>query len=329
MEIYVLPSLIAICLKLAIFARYHNSLRRENLNLGVFFLAALFLNIIEFVAISPDFSAQTNLLILSAYYCSCVFFLHAHVNLCLEYSQFSWNLRLIKIGMNILLALLVIAIIFNRNLIAGAIPTGLTITKVEGSYYWLIQFYLLFFILFGAVLLVVGSRKLSSNLGRQRCFVMLISTLPPAMVASGVLISQELGYETSAAIFLSFALTIMLCVLVYAEEKTRLFRLLTIVPFTKERKLHKQLLNRITACLSINDDPSKNNSINLREMMKELEGNVVEHVLDYYKGNQKLTASALGVSEATVSRRARAVNGKLEKKQQGSNYENDSMRITQ
>ena len=41
-------------------------------------------------------------------------------------------------------------------------------------------------------------------------------------------------------------------------------------------------------------------------MMKELENSVVEHVLGYYGGNQKKAASALGVSEATLSRRARA-----------------------
>jgi len=328
-EIYILPSLIAICLKLAIFMRYHESLRRENLNLGVFFLAALILNIIEFLAISPDFSAETNLLVLSSYYCASVFFLHAHVNLCLEYSEFKWNLRTIKTGMNVLLALLVVSIIFNRNIIAGAIQLDIALTKIEGPYYWVIQFYLLSFIFFGAGLLASGSRKLSSNLGRQRCFVMLVSTFPPALVTVGVLVSQELGYNSSAAIFLSLALTIMLCILVYAEEKTRLFRLLTFVPFTKERKLHKQLLNQITDCLAIDDNPAQTTSLNLKEMMKELEGAVVEHVLDYYNGNQKSTASALGVSEATVSRRARAVNRKGKVETSDSDYDNDSMRITQ
>lgn len=123
----------------------------------------------------------------------------------------------------------------------------------------------------------------------------------------------------------------MLGVLVYAEEKSRLFKLLTFIPFTRERKLHKKILAQITDCIAINDDPSTQQSINLKHMMREFEGLVVEHVLDYYGGNQKRTASALGVSEATVSRRARAVTArKLEQESssEAGDLIQDSIRIT-
>ncbi len=309
--------------------RYHESLRRENFNLGIFFIAVFFLNIVEFVAFRPEFSEQTALLILAAYYCCVVFIVHGYVSLCLEYSEFNWHLPKVKLVMNLLLAFLVVSQIFDRSLIDSAIvtPGGLALTKVEGSSYWIVQLYLLGFVSFGVGLLLRGFTKLQSNLSRQRCFVMLISTLPAVAVAMIVVVAQEFGSTITAAIVLSLAFTVMLGVLVYAEEKTRLFRLLTFVPFTKERKLHKQLLDQITNCISIYDDPTQNSSLNLKSMMKDLEGTVVEHVLEYYGGNQKLTASALGVSEATVSRRARAVNRKPQ--EEAIDYASDSIRITQ
>lgn len=331
MELLLFPSLFAICLKIAIFMRYHDSLRRENLNLGIFFIAVFLLNIVEFIAFRPEFSEQTALLILAAYYCCVVFIVHGYVSLCLEYSEFTWHLPKVKLAMNVLLAFLVVSLIFDRSIIDSAVvtPGGLALTKVEGSSYWIVQLYLLGFVSFGAGLLFLGFAKLRSNLSRQRCFVMLISTLPAAAIAVVVVIAQELGSTITAAIVMSLAFTLMLGVLVYAEEKTRLFRLLTFVPFTRERKLHKQLLDRITNCISINDDPSQNSALNLKSMMKDLEGTVVKHVLDYYGGNQKLTARALGVSEATVSRRARAANRKSQEKDLTPVYTPDSIRITQ
>lgn len=329
MDLVFVPALLAICLKLVIFVRYHDSLRKENLNLGIFFVAILYLNIIEFFAIDTQLSEQTALQILTAYYCGVIFIIHGFVNLSLEYSEFNWKLREIRLLMNVLLAIMILAIIFSRDIIAGTTPTEISLTKIAGPYYWTIQVYLIVFVTAGLTLLAIGIKTLSSNLSRQRCFVMLISALPPALVSFAIIIVQQFGSDLTSAVVQSLAFTLMLCILVYAEEKSRLFRLLTIVPFTKERKLHKQLLAQITECITINDDPTKNSSLNLKEMMKELEGTVVEHVLDYYDGNQKYTASALGVSEATVSRRARAVNGKVDSRQNRANYENGSIRITQ
>ena len=128
---------------------------------------------------------------------------------------------------------------------------------------------------------------------------------------------------------MSFAFTVMLSILVYAEEKARLFRLLTFIPYTRERKLHKQLLSQVTDCIAINDNPAEQQSIHLRQMMREFEGSVVEHVLDYYGGNQKKTASALGVSEATVSRRARAYASQHKTTPAPAAYIPDSVRITE
>ncbi len=308
--------------------RYHESLWNENFNLGILFIAVLLLNIAELTAIKPEYTEQTALVVLTAYYCCLVFFIHGYVNLCFEYSEVKWNLPKIKLGMNVLLAFMVVSIIFNRSIIASAVATDVSLTKVEGDQYWIFQLYLLAFLPLGIGLLVHGFRKLRSNLSRQRCLVMLISMFPVISVGFIVLIAQEMGSTLTAAVILSFAFTLMLGMLVYTEEKTRLFRLLTFVPFTKERKLHKQLLSQITNCISINDDPSQNSSLNLKAMMKELEGTVVEHVLEYYGGNQKLTASALSVSEATVSRRARAVTRRNEQKDISQDYSTDSIRIT-
>ncbi|MCH8175553.1 MAG: hypothetical protein IIC59_10265, partial [Proteobacteria bacterium] len=109
MELLVLPSFLAICIKLGIFARYHSSLRRENINLGVFFFAVLFLNIAELLSIKAEFSPNTLMLILLAFDCAVIFIIHSYINLCLEYSKFSWQTPRIKIALNVVLAGMIVA----------------------------------------------------------------------------------------------------------------------------------------------------------------------------------------------------------------------------
>ncbi|MDP6651437.1 MAG: helix-turn-helix domain-containing protein, partial [Gammaproteobacteria bacterium] len=178
-------------------------------------------------------------------------------------------------------------------------------------------------------LLVWGLKHTTSNVNRQKCLVTLISTFTPSIIAIGIIVAMALDYDVNGVIFMSLSLTLTLALMVYAEEKTRLFHLLTFVPFTKERKLHKQLLRQVTECIAINDDPASQQSIQLKQMMRDFEGVVVEHVLDYYGGNQKKTASALGVSEATLSRRARACAWQHAKQSSEQTYSTDSVRITQ
>lgn len=306
MELLVLPSLLAIGLKIAIFMRYHGSLRRENINLGIFFLAIFFLNFAELFSIEADYSHAVLLQILLAYYCCVVFVIHAYINLCLDYSEFKWHVGRIKTALNIALPLLIVALIASRGIVSDVVPTAYSLTRIAGEFYWIFQVYALGGLIFAVSCLVYGLRKSDSNLLRQRCLIVLISTTAPVLTTFGVIGAMAAGVEVNAAIFMSLALTAMLGMMIYAEEKTRLFRLLTFIPYTKERKLHKQLLAHVTDCIAINDDPAQQQSLNLKQMMREFEGSVVEHVLSYYGGNQKKTASALGVSEATVSRRARA-----------------------
>lgn len=310
MEMLLLPALLAIVIKIAIFIRYGESLLRDNINLALFLIAACFLNLIEMFGYEDNYQGNTMLVILLAYYCSATFLIHSYLNLAIQFSGFTWRLITVRRVLNALLALMVINIIFNRNLIAGGEYTDITITRVPGSAYWIIQAYLIFGIILGTTLLTRGYKRLSSNHARQRCFVMLLSTLPPIMVTFAILGTMAAGSSITAAQFMPVAITAMLGMIVYAEEKTRLFKLLAMVPYSRERKLHNQVIAKLTDCVSISDNPQLENSLNLKQMMREFEGSVVEHTVGYYSGNQKMAAQALGVSEATISRRARALHSK-------------------
>lgn len=310
MELVLIPSLLAICLKIAIFMRYHESLHRENLNLGLFFFAVFALNLVELIILNQDYNQQTNLLLLLAYYCCAVCVIHAYVNIALQYSGFRWQLARIKIVLNFLLGLLITGLILDRSIIAGVQVADFSLTKIAGANYWLFQAYAVGCSLFALALLIHGIRHIRSNVSKQQCVVLLLSTTLPVLVTISIIGLQAIGVEITAVLFMSFALTLMLGVMVVAEEKSRLFRLLTFIPLTKERRLHKRLLAQVSGCIALNDDPAQEQSLNLKQMMKNFEGLLIEHMLDYYEGNQKLTANALGVSEATVSRRARAVTRK-------------------
>lgn len=329
MDVLILPSLLAISLKIGIFIRYQNSLRRENLSLGIFFLSVFLINIVELLGINQDFPEQTMMLFLLSFYCCTIFIIHAYIGLALDYSQFKWHSSKIKTGLNLVLALLLVGLIFDRSIIAGVEAAGPSLTKVPGENYWIFQLYVVGGLFFALGLLIRGLTQLTSNIGRQQCLVILLSTSTPVLITFMVIGLQSLGVQITSVIFLSLSFTVMVAIMVFAEEKTRLFHLLTFVPFTRERKLHKQLLTHITDCIAINDDPAAQQPIQLKQMMREFEGSVVEHVLGYYGGNQKKAASALGVSEATVSRRARARARARQHHTQLLDYSTDSVRITE
>lgn len=308
MEPFLLPALFAITLKIAIFFRYSESLRNSNFNLALFFIAACALNFIELFGFEAHYQGTTMLTVLLAYYCAAVLTIHGYLNLALHYSEFSWRLPQTKFILNALLAVMIINIIFNRHIIAGAEFTSITITRVAGSTYWLFQAYAIAGLCAGTLILINGFKTLPSSLSRQRCFVILLSSLPPILVTLAVLAIMASGLQITAALLMPIAISLMLGIIVYAEEKTRLFQLLTLVPYSAERKLHKLLIHKMTHFLLMDGDTSTQPELNLKHLMKDLEISVVEHVIHYYNGNQKLAAKALGVSEATISRRARAMN---------------------
>ena len=313
MEMLLLPALLAIVIKIVIFIRYGESLLHNNINLALFLITACFLNLIELLGYEDNYQGNTMLVILLAYYCCAALLTHSYLNLAISFSGFNWRLPMVRRVLNASLALMVLNIIFNRHLIAGAEYTDIAITRVAGSTYWIVQAYLVLGIMLGTTVLVRGYLSLNSNHARQRCLVMLLSTLPPIIVTLAILGCMAAGSTVTAAQFMPVAITMMLGMIIYAEEKTGLFKLLTMVPYSRERKLHKQVLEKLTNCISINDDPQSENALNLKQMMREFEGNIVEHTVGYYSGNQKMAAQALGVSEATISRRARALHSKAVK----------------
>ena len=305
-----LPALLAIVIKIVIFIRYGESLLHNNINLALFLITACFLNLIELFGYEDYYQGNTMLVILLAYYCCAALLTHSYLNLAISFSGFNWRLPMVRRVLNASLALMVLNIIFNRHLIAGAEYADIAITRVAGSTYWIVQAYLVLGIMLGTTVLVRGYLSLNSNHARQRCLVMLLSTLPPIIVTLAILGCMAAGSTVTAAQFMPVAITMMLGMIIYAEEKTGLFKLLTMVPYSRERKLHKQVLEKLTNCISINDDPQSENALNLKQMMREFEGNIVEHTVGYYRDNQKMAAQALGVSEATISRRARALHSK-------------------
>jgi len=310
MEMLLLPALLAIVIKIVIFIRYGESLLHNNINLALFLIAACVLNLIELFGYEDNYQGNTMLVILLAYYCCAALLIHSYLSLAISFSGFNWHLPMVRRLLNASLALMILNIIFNRHLIAGGEYTDIAITRVAGSTYWIVQAYLVLGIMLGTTVLVRGYLSLNSNHARQRCFVMLLSTLPPIIVTLVILGCMAAGRTVTAAQFMPVAITVMLGIIIYAEEKTGLFKLLTMVPYSRERKLHKQVLKKLTDCISINADPQSENSLNLKQMMREFEGNIVEHTVGYYSGNQKMAAQALGVSEATISRRARALSAK-------------------
>ena len=304
MEIYALPSAIALAIKFWLFVRARHVLFEENIVLGLFLAALFCLNLFELIAFSYVNDLPNARPVLLLYYTSILLIIASFINLSSCLSGLSifyqpWLYYSLVGGLSLLL--------FGSDLlIAGVQSIDYSITRIPGEYYWVIQVYIVGGLLVPLTLLSVGAIRQNQRFQRRRCLVVLLGFFPTILSAIGVAVLMQLGYKINASVLISCTITFFLMVLIITENKTAQFNLLRWVPFTQERRQFKASYSLVLDALS---QTHYEQPIQLKERLQQLEDQIIELAVLSTGGNQARAAEQLGISKSTLNRKLKNKTG--------------------
>lgn len=299
MTFYAIPSFCAIIIK-AWLLWQGRSRARENGALIILLGAFLALNLVEFamfmLANRPDQIAW----LIHLYYFAATLSAAAVLNLFL---YLTGNAKSILARANVAIAIFFIAIsLMPGVMVAGVENIGYSWMRIPGPLYIVWAVYAVSTLLFGVFLLLSGYQRSKDALQRRRCLAVLLGLLPGICCAIGTIVLMLLGVKINATVVLSSALIFFLVALIYSEQRYGLFKILALVPFTEEYTLRAELASLLrnieSSAFGSADDP------NFKDHIKRIESLYVDLAIIANGGNKTHAAQALGISNATLHRKA-------------------------
>ncbi len=302
MDFHVLPSVMALLVKVWLCINVRKTFQRENITLASFLVSLFFLNLIELTSfhyISSDLSVQR--IVLNLYYVSLIFTIATFFCLSVFLSYAS---RLNRPILVLALATLIsIAVCFTDLIISGVKPIAYSGTRIPGQYYWIIQLYVVCALIASAILLIAGVLNLEERLARVRCGIVLAAFLPTILSIIAVAALMEMGLEINATMWVSSGTTLFLLVIIYTEDRFDLFKLLEKIPFTEENKKSKAHYNSLRKLFFNSQYGSK---VDLRELLQNIEDAILENALAS-GATQEEAAKKLGLPKTTFSRKIKHI----------------------
>lgn len=299
MTFYIVPSIFAVLIK-AWLLWWQRSKSKENGALILLLGALLLMNIIEFSSFMLLDSPRLIAWLMHAYYCATAFAAAAILNLFL-YLIGGTTAQLTKI--NWVLAAIIIALsAIPGAVIAGIENIGYTFIRIPGTLYIVWAVYIVSTLLFGVFLLLNGYRSRKDSLQRRRCLAVLLGLMPLICSAIGIVVLMLSGVKVNGTVILSCSVIFFLVALIYSEQRHALFRLLAHVPFTEEYALRSELANQVRKIES-NAFGGADQS-NFKDQIKKIESLYIDLAIIANDGNKTHAAAALGISSATLHRKA-------------------------
>ncbi|MGI9287186.1 MAG: histidine kinase N-terminal 7TM domain-containing protein [Pseudomonadales bacterium] len=300
MTFYAIPSFCAIIIKAWLLWR-GRSTAPENNALILLISALLVMNLVEFsMFMLSDSPREIALAVLNLYYFSAAFTAATILNLflCLtaneakNLKQFNWALAAIVGSISLIPGVVV----------AGVEYIGYTFMRVPGTLYVVWAVYIVSTLLFSVYLLLSGYKNNTNTLQRRRCLAVLLGLLPFICTAIGVIFLMIGGIKINATVVLSSAAIFFLVALIYSEQRHGLFKLLASVPFTEEYALRAELANQVRNIES--NAFGGADQINFKDQIKKIESLYIDLAIIANDGNKTHAAAALGISNATLHRKA-------------------------
>lgn len=293
---YAIPSFCAIIIKAWLLWR-GKSQAGENGALILLLGALLSLNMVEFnMFILPQEIAW----LMHLYYCAAVFAAASILNLflCLT-GDSTTNLKKIN---GVLAVIIGAGSLVPGVIIAGVENIGYTFMRIPGTLYIVWAVYIVSTLLFSVILLIAGYRSSKDVLQRRRCLAILLGLLPFICIAIAVIFLMIAGVRINATVILSSAVIFFLFALIYSEQRYGLFKILARVPFTEEYALRTELVNQVKNIESnVFGSPGE---IAFKDQIKKIESLYIDLAIIANDGNKTHAATALGISNATLHRKA-------------------------
>jgi len=298
MNLLILPSLIALGIKVWLFSVSRLALFRDNPHLA-FFLCALFgLNLAELsLFLMKNDPAGASPVIMS-YYAAAIFSAAAYLILAI------WVIWHTKFITNLLVAsaLIMSALVFIPDFfISGAQSIGYSITRIPGEYYIWLQIYLIAFMMLAIAISVYGIIAGKNKRVQKRSLIVLIATSPMAVAATLIILIMIMGYQVNATVILSLLTSLTLVILIYAEKQYRMFKFLSYVPYTEENRIRNQislLVNETIDSLFLNEE-----TLDFKDISAKFEAAVIDMAIQATNGNKTQAAKLLQIGKATLHRK--------------------------
>jgi len=303
---FALPSLTALIIQFWIILKTNQrTLLKESKPIGFLFFAILIISGIEFSTYTN--LASPSLFFMKIYYVACFIGLAAIVSQALKISGVvKINSYLTIQVITVTCVLLSILMLTTDILISGFEYISYSYTRKSGSFYFLVQLYLISTIIFSLALLYLGTKNKNKTNARRSKFL-LVSISPLLIVAFATITFMQFGIKINTSLIFPIMMTYFSLLLLQTEKEESLFSLLMKVPFSKESQSFNQIAGEIKQFL-IDTEVSitKKNSgseLSLKSLTSSIENLIVEHAVLLNEGSQIKAASLLGVSSSSICRK--------------------------
>lgn len=302
MSIFALPSFIAILMKIFFAAHFRQNFRSDSV-LALLFLSLLTLNVIEFCSFFVIEQAAHFVWLMRTYYAGSIL---AAVSLLIFCIRLAGIHKPLLVNVLLILGFAIATVCATPGWVVDSVSViGITATRVPGPLFDIHPTFIALALSLCVYILFYGYRTQKSCIDRRRCLLILIALMPVIAPVLIVLVAMSLGYYINAVTVLSTGtIAFMLCIAAYSE-RDKVFQLLSLVPLTREKEIaskSKRLSQYLNRCAF---DHNLGGHL-FQEARAEMEACLVEVSLWAADDNRALAARRLGISRATLVRKARA-----------------------
>jgi regulatory Fis family protein len=293
MSIYAIPSFFALVIKAWLLWYSQKALLENNRSLGFLLLALFCLNFAEFNLFFFIDRPDEAMGWMRFYWVSVVLSVSGFLYLSGVLSGYFINYKYIAS-----LSLIMIGtILFSNVLIAGAESIGYSVTRIQGTYYFLLPIYILFSLTAGLSLLGYAGFFHKNVWTRKKCSIVFLAMLPTVLAVFVVLSLMQSGIHVNATVVVSVTIIIFLLAIIFTETKYSLLNLLRIAPLSKESRYLKSVLNPSIGFLC---DVYSGKKLRLKDQMKEIEMAYIMAVVEENNGDKLAAAKQLGISKSGI-----------------------------
>ncbi|WP_230537186.1 helix-turn-helix domain-containing protein [Teredinibacter turnerae] len=288
MELYLLPSIVAISAKIALFILGWKALRKVDKSLLGFFVGLFGVNIFELaLMISLKNPAGTLFFMMMYYNCAILtvaFFFHYAAKLSVLSNRY------LDHGIALIAVFAIASCSIPGLAIDGVESIGYSITRHAGPLYPVLQLTIVLGSL-GALILLLLARRGKDVMTRRKSTILLVAVAPIIVSVIFVIVAMQFGWHLNATIIVSIETSFMMAVLFYTESQQRLFKLLAMIPSTEEHRQWEAISSMLY-----------NPSLSLKEAQVQFAELYVQDAMRRAEGSQVKAAKLLGTSRSTVYR---------------------------